>query len=58
MTWQFGIDRPRLWWPWALGEQPLTQLTVDVYADDEVSHARSARTGLRQVGAPQLGAAR
>ena len=50
VTWQFGIDRPRLWWPWALGEQPLTQLTVTVYADDEVSHARSVRTGLRQVG--------
>lgn len=50
VTWQFGIDRPALWWPWALGDQPLTDLTVTVYVDDQVSHARTARTGLRQVG--------
>ncbi len=49
VAWQFGIDNPALWWPWALGEQVLTSLTLTVYADDEVSHARTVRTGLRQV---------
>lgn len=49
VEWQFGIDNPKLWWPWALGDQPLTQLRVEVYVDDELSHARDVRTGLRRV---------
>jgi beta-mannosidase len=50
VTWQFGVDNPALWWPWSLGAQPLTHLTVEVFADDVLSHATRVRTGLRQVG--------
>ena len=39
VTWQFGVDNPALWWPWSLGAQPLTHLTVEVFADDVLSHA-------------------
>ncbi len=49
VSWQFGVDNPSLWWPWSLGEQPLTRVDVEVFVDGEVSHARNVRTGLRQV---------
>ena len=49
VEWTFGVDNPRLWWPRALGEQPLSTLEVAVSVDHEPSHARSVRTGLRQV---------
>lgn len=49
VEWTFGIDNPELWWPYALGEQPLSAVTISVLVDDEVSHERTVRTGLRQV---------
>ncbi len=49
VEWTFGVDNPRLWWPRALGDQPLSTLEVAVSVDHEPSHARSVRTGLRQV---------
>jgi beta-mannosidase len=49
VSWTFGIDRPQLWWPWSLGDQHLVDVTVEVRAGQEVSHARTVRTGLRQV---------
>jgi beta-mannosidase len=49
VEWTFGVDSPRLWWPRALGEQPLSTLTVTVSVDHVVSHATSRRTGVRQV---------
>ncbi len=49
IDWSLDIDRPRLWWPRALGEQPLTEIDVDVLVDGEVSDTRSRRTGLREV---------
>jgi beta-mannosidase len=49
VEWTFGVDNPRLWWPRALGDQPLSTLTVTVNVDHEVSHAAARRTGLRQV---------
>jgi beta-mannosidase len=49
VEWTFGVDNPDLWWPRALGDQPLVDLDVTVTVDDEPSHARTVRTGLRQV---------
>ena len=48
LSWQVTIDRPALWWPHALGDQPLHDVTVDVAAG-EPSDTRTVRTGLRQV---------
>jgi beta-mannosidase len=49
VEWTFGVDNPRLWWPRALGDQPLGDLEVTVFVEHEPSHARTMRTGLRQV---------
>jgi beta-mannosidase len=49
VEWTFGVDHPRLWWPRALGDQPLVNLEVVVSVEHEPSHARTLRTGLRQV---------
>ena len=55
---QVQVERPALWWPHALGDQPLHDVTVEVLvppgADvhgeaSVVSDARTVRTGLRQV---------
>ena len=45
------VDQPQLWWPHALGEQPLHDLTLSVSAGDsgEISDEQTRRTGLRQV---------
>ncbi len=49
VDWNLDIESPPLWWPWALGEQPLTQVQVDILVDGEISHTRVLRTGLREV---------
>lgn len=49
IDWSLDIDRPKLWWPRALGDQPLTDIDVEVLVDGEVSDRRSRRTGLREV---------
>jgi beta-mannosidase len=49
VQWTFGIDNPRLWWPWALGPQELIDVSVDIAVDHASSHRRTVRTGLRQV---------
>lgn len=52
VEWTITVPQPELWWPWALGGQPLHEVAVEVApADrpDEVSHRRTVRTGLRQV---------
>ena len=49
IDWSLDVDRPRLWWPRALGEQPLTEIDVEVLVDGERSDRRSRRTGLREV---------
>ena len=50
LAWQVTVDRPALWWPHALGEQPLTDLVVEVrVGDGRVSDRRAVRTGLRKV---------
>ena len=49
VEWTVTVDRPALWWPWALGPQPLHDAVVEVVADGRTSHRRSVRTGLRRV---------
>jgi beta-mannosidase len=47
--WRLTIERPELWWPHALGAQPLYEVEVAVQVEDEVSDRRQLTTGLRQV---------
>lgn len=51
VEWTFGVDNPRLWWPWSMGAQPLTDITVEVVLEgaSEPSDTATRRTGLRQV---------
>jgi beta-mannosidase len=51
VTWNVPVESPALWWPWALGAQPLTELSVEAFAGDDPapSHCRRLATGLRQV---------
>jgi len=45
------VDQPALWWPHALGDQPIHEVRVDVgVGDDPIpSDTRRVTTGLRQV---------
>ena len=49
VDWTLDIDNPRLWWPWSLGEQHLSDVQIEVVVDGAVSHVRTVRTGLREV---------
>lgn len=49
VSWSIDIADPTLWWPRALGEQPLVEISVDVNVDGFPSDHASRRTGLREV---------
>ena len=49
VEWRMTIDDPPLWWPHALGDQPLIDIVIEVDAGGAVSDRRSLRTGIRQV---------
>ena len=51
VEWTVRIDDPQLWWPHALGDQPLHDVAVEVTVADqpEPSHRVARRIGLRQV---------
>jgi beta-mannosidase len=50
VAWTVTIAQPDLWWPHALGAQPLCDVSVDVVTETgDVSDRRRFRTGLRQV---------
>jgi beta-mannosidase len=52
VEWTVTVERPALWWPRALGDPTLHDLTVEVHLPAEggaVSDERRLRTGLRQV---------
>lgn len=48
-SWQVVVDRPRLWWPRALGSPELVDASVAVETPGGPSDERRFRTGLRQV---------
>ncbi len=49
LEWRLEVDRPPLWWPRRLGEQPLCDLEVEVEVDGEPSDRSRCRTGFREV---------
>ena len=49
VNWNLDLNSPALWWPHTLGEQPLTELTVEIIIDGAVSASETRRTGLREV---------
>jgi len=49
IDWNVDVFEPRLWWPWGLGEQHLTDIAVEVSVDDELSDRHEVSTGLREV---------
>ena len=53
VEWSLTVERPSLWWPRALGEATLHDLSVRVVLDDDeggaTSDERQVRTGLRRV---------
>ncbi len=49
LEWENVVERPDLWWPRSLGDQPLYDVAVDLICDDELSDERRWRTGLRTV---------
>ncbi|MGI8753988.1 MAG: glycoside hydrolase family 2 protein [Acidimicrobiales bacterium] len=49
VRWRVIVDRPALWWPHALGAQPLHTVTVSVGTPAGCSDRRTVTTGLRQI---------
>ncbi len=49
IAWNLDVTRPRLWWPWSMGEQPLSDVLVEVTVDGAVSHQVHRRTGFREI---------
>ena len=49
VRWRVVVERPELWWPWALGGQPLYDVEVKVGIDGRLSDRRTITTGLRQI---------
>ena len=49
VDWNLDINEPRLWWPWTLGDQELTDVEVEISVDEVISDARTVRTGFREV---------
>lgn len=49
VEWLASVPDPALWWPRALGDQPLVEVDVEVIVDEATSDRVSRRTGLRHV---------
>lgn len=49
VRWRVIVERPNLWWPHALGDQPLHTVSVSVSTAAGGSDRRQVTTGLRQV---------
>ncbi len=50
IEWTVEVERPKLWWPAALGDQPLYEVAVAIRTEDgEVSDRQEWRTGLRSI---------
>ena len=49
VEWTIDVPEPELWWPHALGEQPLHDLRCELEVDGEVYDHRERRIGFRSV---------
>jgi beta-mannosidase len=49
IDWDIDINEPKLWWPWSMGQQNLTDIRVEVVHENTISHSVNRRTGLREV---------
>ena len=49
VRWRVTLDAPELWWPHALGDQPLHDVAVVVDTEGRQSDRRHVVTGLRQI---------
>jgi beta-mannosidase len=49
VRWRLTIERPELWWPHALGAQPLYEVEVVMEGETGISDQRHLTTGLRQI---------
>ncbi len=49
VEWSVVVESPRLWWPHALGDQPLQDVRVEAEVDGNVSHVIDRRVGLRSL---------
>ena len=49
VEWTVDVDDPPLWWPHALGDQPLCGLTMEALTGEEVHDRRHFRIGFRSV---------
>ena len=49
VEWTVDVAEPPLWWPHALGDQPLRELTMEAVAGAEVHDRRRFRIGFRSV---------
>ncbi len=49
IMWTVDIDQPALWFPWGLGDQPLSTVQIDVLIDGVISDSYRVVTGLREV---------
>lgn len=49
VEWSVTVPDPELWWPRALGAQPLHDVTVEVRADGRLADTRTWRLGFRSV---------
>jgi beta-mannosidase len=49
VRWRVAVERPDLWWPRALGAQPLHRVNVRVTDGGQPSDRRSVVTGLRRI---------
>ena len=47
IEWHVAVEEPDLWWPFALGDQPLYDTDVTVVIAGELSDKKSRRIGLR-----------
>jgi beta-mannosidase len=49
VEWTVVVPEPELWWPHALGDQPLYDLVVEIRTEDRLADRRHWRLGLRSV---------
>lgn len=49
IAWNLDVARPALWWPWSMGDQPLSDVVIEVAVEGRTSHRTHRRTGFREL---------